>query len=275
MIPEKKRQLLPRIGGGIYILPNLITTGNLFFGFFSIVKSMQQDFIWAATAIFVAAIFDILDGRVARLTKGVSDFGVQYDSLCDLVSFGLAPSFLMYQYSLENYGRIGWILCFIYLSCGALRLARFNVQSLVGKSSSDFNGLPIPVAACLIASIVLSREELRHYTHLSLWKIIQTLILSEQYSSYFFMVTAFGTAFLMVSNITYRSHKSISLTRIKPFHLLAVLVVVMGLVAYQPSIVGFLCFFFYTLMGPLDFVFGLKKLTNDDDIFHAQDDEEK
>jgi CDP-diacylglycerol--serine O-phosphatidyltransferase len=129
----------------------LITTGNLFFGFFSIVKSLQGDFAWASVAILLAAIFDVLDGRVARMTKSTSEFGVQYDSLCDLMSFGLAPALLMYQAGLQHAGRLGWIICFMFLAAGALRLARFNVQSSIGKASGDFTGLPIPMAAAVVA----------------------------------------------------------------------------------------------------------------------------
>ena len=143
-----------RLGGAVYILPNLITTGNLFFGFFSIIKSMNGQFGWAAAAIFLAAIFDVLDGRVARLTKGTSEFGVQYDSLCDCVSFGVAPAFLMYQFGLLELGRMGWVACFMFMACGTLRLARFNVLSAIGKASGDFTGLPIPMAAITVASFI-------------------------------------------------------------------------------------------------------------------------
>ena len=144
-----------RLGGAVYILPNLLTTGNLFFGFFSIIKSLNGEFGWAAGAIFLAAIFDVLDGRVARLTKGTSEFGVQYDSLCDCVSFGVAPAFLMYQFGLVNLGRMGWAACFVFMACGTLRLARFNVLSAIGKASGDFTGLPIPMAAIAVANLPL------------------------------------------------------------------------------------------------------------------------
>src|SRR5688572_14859116 len=105
-----------KLGGAIYILPNLITTGNLFFGFFSIVKGLQGNFLWASGAILLAAIFDVLDGRVARMTNSQSEFGVQYDSLCDLISFGAAPALLMYKAGLSEAGRLGWIVCFMFLA---------------------------------------------------------------------------------------------------------------------------------------------------------------
>ena len=113
MIGIKSR---PHIGGAVYILPNLLTTGNLFFGYFSIIKAVQGDFVWASAAILLAAVFDILDGRVARLANASSEFGVQYDSLCDLVSFGLAPAILMFQYGVNTLGRVGWVCCFIYMA---------------------------------------------------------------------------------------------------------------------------------------------------------------
>ena len=272
---ENKRHLLPKIGGGIYILPNLLTTGNLFFGFFSIVKSMQGEFLWAAGAVFLAAIFDVLDGRVARLTKSMSDFGVQYDSLCDLVSFGLAPSFLVYQYALHSYGRLGWVLCFIYLACGALRLARFNVQSFVGKSNGDFNGLPIPIAACLIASFISLVETVKVQKEamvIGSWTKEQAIIFLDACVPYCLIAFSALLAFLMVSNVTYRSHKSISFRLVRTFHILAGLVVVVGLIAYHPPLFGFSFFFFYVLFGPVEFFLGWKKASNDEDVFHIHDD---
>ena len=128
----------------IYILPNLMTTANLFCGFFSIIHSIKGDFKYASIAIVVAAIFDMLDGRLARLTRATSKFGAEYDSLCDLVSFGLAPGLLLYLWALSPFGRLGWIACFLMVACGALRLARFNVQAGVVEKNY-FQGLPIPM----------------------------------------------------------------------------------------------------------------------------------
>ena len=115
----------------IYVLPNLVTTGNIFFGFFAVVQSIRGEFLYAAYAIVAAAVFDLMDGRLARLTRSTSKFGAEYDSLCDLVSFGMAPAVLLYQWALSPFGRLGWMACFLYLACGALRLARFNVQANV------------------------------------------------------------------------------------------------------------------------------------------------
>jgi len=138
---------------GIYLLPSILTTFGMFAGFYSIIASINGDFTLAAISIMVAMLWDALDGRVARLTNTQSDFGAQYDSLADLVSFGVAPALLVYEWSLSDLGRIGWLAAFIFLACAALRLARFNTQ--VGTSDKRyFQGLPSPAAAGVIASMI-------------------------------------------------------------------------------------------------------------------------
>lgn len=265
-----------RMGGAVYVLPNLITTGNLFFGFFSVIKCLQGDFKWAASAILLSAVFDVLDGRVARLTGGTSEFGVQYDSLCDLISFGLAPAFLMYEFGLSGSGRIGWIFCFLFLACGALRLARFNVQSSIGKVSGDFIGLPIPMAAAVVACYVATSVE---YTS-NIYEIPQLLLFAEPFfvkedvRSLFLLVTAPGLGLLMVSNLAFRSHKVINVRFLKPFRLLVVSVVFAGLVAYHPEFLGFGLCSAYALSGPVEWVLGWKKAADDDDIFTPWNPEE-
>lgn len=259
-----------RLGGAIYILPNLITTGNLFFGFFSIVKSLQGDFAWASVAILLAAIFDVLDGRVARMTKSTSEFGVQYDSLCDLMSFGLAPALLMYQAGLHDAGRLGWIICFMFLAAGALRLARFNVQSSIGKASGDFTGLPIPMAAAVVACFVALWQDFEKTTNeyqILFW--IENVFKNAEFRLWFFAVTGFLLAVAMVANVSYRSHKTLKITGIKPFRLLVLGVLVVALIAIQPQLFGFLIFFGYAISGPIEWIFGWTKLVDDDDIFEA------
>ncbi|MEZ4872830.1 MAG: phosphatidylcholine/phosphatidylserine synthase [Bdellovibrionales bacterium] len=130
---QRARNIRQRMNQRIYVLPNLLTTGNLFFGFYSIVHAIKGMYLFAAYAIVAAAVFDLLDGRVARMTKSTTDFGAEYDSLCDLVSFGMAPGLLLFLWSLQDFGRIGWLAAFFYVACTALRLARFNV----GLESSD------------------------------------------------------------------------------------------------------------------------------------------
>jgi CDP-diacylglycerol--serine O-phosphatidyltransferase len=257
----------PKIGGAVYILPNALTTGNLFWGFFSIIKSLQGDWWLAGMAILLAAVFDILDGRVARLTKGTSEFGVQYDSLCDLVSFGCAPAFLMYQFALMNYGRIGWILCFLFLACGALRLARFNVQSSIGKASGDFTGLPIPMAAAVIATFVPFVVSVSGANDGFMAEYIKPIVTNQKLQHNFLLAAAPLLALAMVSNVVYRSHKVLKVRSIKPFKILAIMVFGIALVATEPEAIGFLFCFLYAISGLFEWIVGWKKATEDDDIF--------
>lgn len=261
-----------KLGGAIYILPNLITTGNLFFGFFSIVKGLQGNFLWASGAILLAAIFDVLDGRVARMTNSQSEFGVQYDSLCDLISFGAAPALLMYKAGLSEAGRLGWIVCFMFLACGALRLARFNVQSSIGKASGDFTGLPIPMAAGVVACFValwMEFETKPSDFQLLFW--IENTIQNPMFRQWFFAITGLLLAMAMVTNVPYRSHKTLNIRGIKPFRLLVLAVAMVALIATQPEIFGFLIFFGYALSGPLEWLFGWTKIVDDDDIFEQNE----
>ena len=143
-----------RIKKGIYILPNLFTTASLFCGFYSIIASVQENFVPAAIAILVSVVFDGLDGRIARLTNTTSKFGAEYDSLADVIAFGVAPSLLAYSWAMSIYGKWGWMAAFLFVLCGALRLARYNIQ--IGMIESKvFNGLPIPAAASVVATTVI------------------------------------------------------------------------------------------------------------------------
>jgi CDP-diacylglycerol--serine O-phosphatidyltransferase len=222
---------------GIYLVPNLLTTGNLFSGFYSLISVFNADYLRAALAILVAMAFDILDGKSARLTKTTSRFGVEYDSLADLVSFGLAPGLLIYSWALSTYGRVGWVAAFLFVVCGALRLARFNVQ--VGTSESKhFLGLPIPAAAGVIASlVVLDHHILRMGT-----EIKPMLILGLIYT----------LAFLMVSTFRYRSFKDFHLRGRKPFHVLVSAVLVLIILAAEPQILLFVLFAGYALSGVIE-----------------------
>jgi CDP-diacylglycerol--serine O-phosphatidyltransferase len=222
---------------GIYMIPNLMTTGNLFCGFYAIISVFNADYLIASVAILAATIFDSLDGKMARLVKATSKFGVEYDSLADLISFGLAPGLLIYSWALNSHGRIGLLAVFLYTVCGALRLARFNVQT----SNSDgrfFSGLPIPAAAAVIASIVL----LDHHI-LRIGKEIKPLLI---------LVITYSLAALMVSTIKYRSFKYFKLKERKPFNFLvsAILLIIVFIAA--PQIMFFLVATSYALSGPLE-----------------------
>jgi CDP-diacylglycerol--serine O-phosphatidyltransferase len=228
--PKRQRRRLR----GVYILPNLFTSGNLFCGFFAIVATFGDRFIHASVAIVVAGVFDVLDGKVARMAGANSRFGIEYDSLADLVSFGLAPALLVFSWALKPYGRVGWLAAFLFLACGALRLARFNVQT-VTLESKFFTGLPIPAAAYVIALMVL----LDH--RLGFW---------ATHHQIFILVVIFLLAFLMVGNIRYYSLKGLDLFRRKPFKTLVLVVLCIVVVVAEPEITLFSIFALYVLSGP-------------------------
>ncbi|MFZ3228792.1 MAG: CDP-diacylglycerol--serine O-phosphatidyltransferase [Pseudobdellovibrio sp.] len=231
-----------RLGMYIYVLPNLMTTGNLFCGFFSIIHSIQGDFKWSAYAVVAAAIFDLLDGRLARLTHATSKFGAEYDSLCDLVSFGLAPSILMFQWALSPFGRLGWLACFLYVACTALRLARFNVQVGVVEKSY-FQGLPSPMAAGIVASAYVA------FADLGLEPI------DIQARGLLFMVMLLGI--VMVSNFRYRSFKDLDLKERLPFKYLIMGVILIFFVALRAEVMLFVLFLTYAILGAL---FGILRI---------------
>jgi len=266
----------PLRGSAVYVVPNLITAGNLFWGFFAIVKALNGQFGWAAYALFLAGIFDILDGRVAKLTKTTSEFGVQFDSLCDAISFGVAPAFIMFQYSLHNLGRLGWIACFLFMSCGVLRLARFNVLSSIGKTSGDFAGLPIPVAAITAGSFIAFMVDIDYTAALDAnsWQALVKPYFSDTVRTYILAGLAPLLSILMVSTIVYRSHKQIKLKSIKPFQLLVVMIALIGLLAYQPELIGFSVMILYVLSGPFEWILGWKKPVDEDDIFTSHPNDE-
>jgi len=228
---------------GIYIVPNLFTTGNIFCGFYAIVSVINRNFYHAAWAILAATIFDALDGKVARWTRATSDFGVQYDSLSDLVSFGVAPALLVYVWVLQPFGRIGWLAAFLFVICGALRLARFNVNASDDDGSS-FTGLPIPAAATMIASTVIMTKDL-----LSMDKIHPLIS----------VMVVYLLAFLMVSNIKYRSFKHLELSRKKSFSILVFAILAIYIIATLPELFIFVIIFGYVLDGPLEWLLLQKK----------------
>lgn len=234
------KRLRRRMHIHIYILPNLLTTLNMFFGFFAIIYAIKGDFLFSSYAIVAAAVFDLLDGRVARLTHSTSQFGAEYDSLCDLISFGLAPAILLFLWALQPFGRIGWVAAFIYVACGALRLARFNVQKNIIEKSY-FQGLPIPMAAGIVASSVLAFQDLQ-------W---------EASRSYILLAMTFLLGFVMVSTFRYRSFKDIDLRHRLPFLYLVAGVAVIGVIAYWPEVMLFILFSTYALLGA---VFGVLRL---------------
>ena len=219
---------------GVYLLPNLFTTGALFGGFFAIVSAMQGDYAKAALAIFAAQILDGFDGRVARMTKTESAFGTEYDSLSDMVSFGLAPAIVMYSWGLQPLGKYGLAAAFVFCACAAIRLARFNTQ--VGTTDSRFFvGLASPPAATLVASGVWWGSELNLTTEIS---ILAAMI-----------ITLVGI--LMISNLKYQSFKGLDKNRRVPFVAMLITLLVFIAVTINPPVVLFSLAFVYALSGPI------------------------
>lgn len=219
---------------GIYLLPNLFTTGALFAGFYAIIAGMKGQFEYAAAAIFVAMVMDGLDGRVARLTGTQSAFGAQYDSLSDMVSFGLTPALVTYNWSLINFGKFGWLAAFIYTAATALRLARFNIQ--IGSTDKKyFVGLSCTAAAGVVAGMIWIGTELD---------------ISGKRISVIIASVLIGLGILMVSNLRYYSFKEIDFKGHVPFVTVLAVVLLFSVIAWNPPAVLFIMFFLYALSGP-------------------------
>lgn len=230
---EEKTSSYKRREPLIFLLPNILTTANLFCGFFSILSAIRGDWANSATGIILAAFTDGLDGRVARMTKTESAFGEQYDSMSDLVSFGAAPAVLMFSWALWSYGRLGWLVTFLYLTCAALRLARFNVL----KQSTEkryFQGLPSPVAACGVASAVLFYQG---WTPGIGWRGI------------YMLVVMFTLASTMISTLRYRSFKDLNFRSQRGFGYLLMVIATMVVVSSMPEKVLFPIIAVYVCSG--------------------------
>ena len=229
---------------GIFLLPNLLTTGSLFIGFYAIIASIHEQYWQASLAILAAIVLDGMDGTVARLTKSASPFGLQYDSLCDLTAFGLAPAVLVYNWALAPFGRFGWLAAFVFVACGALRLARFNVQ-INTMEKGQFNGLPIPAAAGVLASTVYLAEDFR---------------LHAFFPHALIAVVAYLLAFLMVSTIRYRSFKNLTVPLKRPFRALVGAVLALFVAAAAPQVVAFAVMCGYAASGPLQLLLRVRRL---------------
>src|SRR5512142_2392630 len=227
----------------IYLLPNLFTTAALFAGFYAIVQAMNSKYEYAAVAIFIAMVLDGLDGRVARLTHTQSEFGAEYDSLSDMVSFGVAPSILMYEWAFRDLGKWGWFAAFIYCAGAALRLARFNTNiDVVDKRY--FQGLPSPAAAALVAGAVWVAQDNGHTGFELRW--------------YAAALTVFA-GLSMVSSLKYYSFKSINMRKSVPFIMIFMFALFFILVSVDPPLHLFLLFFGYCLSGYVMWLLGLRK----------------
>jgi CDP-diacylglycerol--serine O-phosphatidyltransferase len=226
--PKRRRR-------GIYLLPNLLTTGALFAGFYAIVSAMNNQFDTASVAIFIAMVLDGADGRIARMTKIQSAFGAEYDSLSDVISFGLAPALVAYEWSLSGMGKLGWLAAFFYAAATALRLARFNTQ-LGTIDKRYFQGLPCPAAAAVVAGLV--------------WFSTDYGASGEDVRSVAFAVTV-AVGVLMVSNTRYYSFKDFDLRGRVPFMSILVVVLVFVFISSDPPLVLFFASLAYALSGPV------------------------
>ncbi len=237
---------------GVYILPSLITILSMFSGFYAIVASLNSDYERAAWAIMIASVFDVLDGWVARLTHTATRFGIEIDSLSDVISFGVAPAILVYTWTLSSFGKVGWLGSFFLVACAALRLARFNVQ-MGGAEKKHFTGLPTPAAALVIATTVLAYDEvIRILEHLRLASLADMVG-----KDYWVLGLTFLLAALMVSNITYHSLKEANLKERRPFGILVGIAAFLAVVAYHPSLVLFLVSISYVSLGLAEALYGL------------------
>ncbi len=231
-----------KIKRGIYILPSILTSLSLFCGFYSLTASLKGDFVNASWAIIFAAIFDATDGRLARLTHTVSRFGEHYDSLVDMISFGVAPALLLFTWSLHPYGRWGWLAAFLYIICVALRLARFNVQSS-SIENRFFQGLPSPPAAFMVAITVI---------------FLNSLGIAE-FVSVIMPLVACLLALLMVSTLRYHSFKDFDFRKKRPFSVLVSLVLLLIILLGEPEIMLFFGAFIYVISGPAEYLVKIRK----------------
>jgi CDP-diacylglycerol---serine O-phosphatidyltransferase len=242
-IPSRKNKKRKDRRRGVYVLPNLVTTASLFCGFYAVIAAISGNFYQAALSVLAAAVLDGLDGRIARITHTTSAFGVQYDSLSDLIAFGLAPAVLVFLWALKPFNRFGWMAAFLYLVCGALRLARFNVQT--GQIGHNyFVGLPIPAAASIVATTILFIYQMGG-TGSTGYLVVLIMI--------------YSLSFLMVSNIPYYSFKGMKLAERRSFNFLVAIVLIFVLVALEPFVMLSVGILGYVLSGPILALVRLKK----------------
>ncbi|MDL2207832.1 CDP-diacylglycerol--serine O-phosphatidyltransferase [Desulfovibrio sp. OttesenSCG-928-F20] len=218
----------------VYILPNLFTTASLFAGFLGLLWASAGRYEACALAILFSALMDGLDGKVARLTGTASEFGVQYDSLADLVAFGVTPAFLLFEFALNSYERLGMAACFLFTVCGALRLARFNVQASTANKRF-FTGLPIPAGGCTLACLVLIAPKMPP-------------MMQQGLSGICLFVTV-SIAFLMVSQVRYASFKELGFMKAHPFRTMVIVIALFAVIAANPKLFGSLGLFGYIISG--------------------------
>ena len=242
--------------GGQVLMPSLLTVGNMGCGFYALLSAFRGEFVSSATAILVGMVFDALDGRVARLVHGESTFGVEFDSLSDFLTFGIAPAHMMYAFILKDYGVWGYPMAFLYALCGGLRLARFNAiaHDNAGGSKTHFMGLPIPGGAGFLAAFVLLYQIIEEGRPANTWKFLM-----DQVPVLYGLAPAMVliVAFLMISTIPYPAFKQPSLLRPRSVKTLVGVVLLALLIFIYPQNVIFLLFLTYTLLGPVSWLLRL------------------
>jgi CDP-diacylglycerol--serine O-phosphatidyltransferase len=221
---------------GIYILPNTLTLCSMFFGFFSILNTLKGEYVIAAWAIVIATFFDGLDGWVARLTHSTTRFGIELDSLSDLVAFGVAPSILVFKWDLINFGRVGWAVAFLFLACGALRLARYNIQ-MGSTESKSFTGMPIPGAAIIVSAMVIFYHEV--------WDTVPR-------KNILILILIIFLAVLMVSTLRFHGAKEINFSKRKPFWILVAIIILIVIILIHPPISLFIFAMLYLISGIIE-----------------------
>lgn len=217
---------------GIYILPNSITLLNMFAGFFAIISVLKGNYVLAGWSVILAGLFDALDGWVARLTNTTTRFGIELDSLSDVISFGVAPATLLYMWALKPYGRVGWAAAFLFAACGAMRLARYNIQ-MGSTEKKSFTGMPIPAAAAFVSAMVIFYDEAGWNADKSVLVLVLSVVLS----------------LLMVSTLRFHGLKEINFRERRPFWLLVTILVVLAVVYMHPQTALFVFALIYLGVG--------------------------
>ncbi len=221
---------------GVYLLPNGLTLCGMFFGFYAILSCFKGNYVHAGWAILIAIVFDGLDGWVARLTNSTTRFGIELDSLSDLVAFGVAPSTMVFSWTLSPFGRIGWAVAFIYVSCGALRLARYNIQ-MGSTEKKYFTGMPIPASAAILASLVIFyHSQFENQPEKSVLTLFLTIVLS----------------LLMISTLRFHGAKEIDFRKRKPFIFLVLLIILLAIIIMHPPIALFVFAMIYLFWGIIE-----------------------
>ncbi len=231
----KRQKRITNVKKGIFILPSLLTLSSIFCGFYALVAAVKGEFLLSAGLIVFAAFFDGVDGKVARLTKTTTRFGLELDSLADVISFGVAPAFLLYIWALEPFHRLGWVTAFVFVACGALRLARFNVQA-GSIDARRFNGLPIPAAAAMVATTVL---------------FFRKMAINPNDYGLLLLIGCFVLSFLMVSSVKFYAFKEFTVVKEKPFGSTVAFLLILAPIAAFPLIVPFILCLGYVLSGPV------------------------